>query len=409
MDAVNAEKKQIIWNKYFIGIFIYALLMQFTMTVTNYALPLYVVNGLGGAVSVSGVLSSVFAAGSMLCRFTTGNFVDKYGRRTILIIGALVITVSMFALGLTKTLFVIIVFKFIQGVGHSLNSTASNAAAADVVPKDRYSEGIGMYTLHSTIVGAIGATIIIWLMTLGVPEGESNYTLPLFVAAGCGAVGLLIAFVMNYEKKMSIPRRESVKKKFDINDYIERRALLPALLVMFQSMGTGAGMFLLLYATDLGLGQAMGMYFILQTVVTVIARFTLGKVVGRIKPMYVILLGIVLQIAAYVYIAVRPGLFALYFSAVMGGIFGALLQPTLNALSLKSAPVTRSGAASATYWLGFDIGMAITPIIFGVVIDVAGYATSFLISAAYMAVFAVCAVFVLRKTPPVDLIEQPAE
>ena len=42
-------------------------------------------------VTISGVLSSVFAAGSMICRFATGNLADKYGRRTMMIIGAAII------------------------------------------------------------------------------------------------------------------------------------------------------------------------------------------------------------------------------------------------------------------------------------------------------------------------------
>lgn len=403
-------KKERVWSKYFIMIFVYAIFCQFTMTVTNYVLPLYVVNALKAPVTISGVLSSVFAAGSMICRFATGNLADKYGRRTMMIIGAAIISVCMFALGFTTSIVIIVALKAVQGVGHALNSTSSNAAASDVVPKSRYSEGIGYYAMHSTIVGAFGATIIIALMNVGSTDGAAdNYSLPLMVAGACGIVAVIIAVCLNYEKTMHIAKAKSSGKKFNIHDYIEVRALLPALLVMFQCICTGSGMFLLLYATEIGLGTAMSFYYILSTVVSVAARFTLGRITGKFRPVFVILFAVVLQISAYLFIALAPGIVSLYYMAVISGVFGAILTPVLNALSLKSAPATRSGAASATYWLGFDIGMAITPMIFGVVIDVAGYSASFMAGAVCMGVFAVCAVIALRKVKPLDEIVQPEE
>ena len=139
------------------------------------------------------------------------------------------------------------------------------------------------------------------------------------------------------------------------------------------------------------------------------AGSTLGRITGKFKPVFVILFAVLLQISAYLFIALAPGIVSLYYMAVISGVFGAILTPVLNALSLKSAPATRSGAASATYWLGFDIGMAITPMIFGVVIDVAGYSASFMAGAVCMGVFAVCAVIALRKVKPLDEIVQPEE
>lgn len=410
MSNNQTQHQKKIWNKYFISIFAYALLCQFTMTVTNYVLPLYVVNALNAPVTISGVLSSAFAAGSMVCRFTTGNLTDRYGRRTMMIIGAAIVAVSMFALGFTTSLVIIVVFKVVQGVGHALNSTASNAAAADTIPPARYGEGIGYYAMHSTLISAFGATIIIWLMGVGIPSGEpENYSLPLIVAGFCGLVGVAIAFCLSYEKKMHIVRKKNCSKKFDIHDYIEVRALLPTLLVMFQCLCTGSGMFLLLYATEMGLAKAMSLYYIISTVVSVGARFTLGRITGRFKPKYVVLFAVLLQITAYLSIVFFPGIASLYYMAAISGLFGAILQPLLNALSLKSAPATRSGAASATYWLGFDIGMAITPIVFGVVVDIAGYSASFLAGAVCMGVFAVVAVLVLWNAKPLDEIVQPVE
>lgn len=403
------HKKEPIWTRYFITVFLYALLCQFTMQITNYVLPLYVVNDLGAKATMSGVLSAVFAAGSMVCRFTTGGLTDRFGRRRMMIIGAAIVAVCLFVMGFTATVGAILVMKFVQGVGHSINSTASNTAAADTVAKSRYGEGIGYYSLHSTIIGAIGATIIIWLMNVGVPEGENNYSFPLIVGGFCGLVAVALAFTLNYEKKWGIQRKREPGKKFDINDYIERRSLLPALLVLFQSICSGAGMFMLLYVTELGLLEVMSVYYIVSTVVTLVFRFTVGGAMDRLRPVVVVLIPVVLQVVGYLMMAFMPCRFTLYVMAVISGVFGAMLSPVLNTLSLKMAPASRSGAASATYWLGFDAGMAIGPTVFGVVVDMAGYSMSYVAGAACMVVFAVVAVIALWKVPPVAQLEHPAE
>lgn len=405
--AQETVKKERIWTKYFSLVFFYALLCQFTMQITNYVLPLYVVNSLGAKATLSGALSAVFAAGSMLCRFTTGGLTDRFGRRRMMLIGALVVSISLFVMGFTTTVGAILVMKFVQGVGHSINSTASNTAAADTVAKSRYGEGIGYYSLHSTLIGAFGVTLVIWMMSIGVAEGESNYRLPLLVGGVCGLVAMLIAALVDYEKKQGI-RHRAERKKFDINDYIERRSLLPALLVLFQSICSGAGMFLLLYANELGLGKAMSLYYMISTGVTLALRFTLGRVTDRIRPIWVVLIPVLLQAAGYLLLAWTPNIVTLYLMAVIQGVFGAMLSPTLNTLSLRLAPASRSGAASATYWLGFDIGMAVGPTVFGVVVDLAGYSDSFVAGAVCMAVFAVVACFALRRVRPIAELEHPA-
>jgi MFS family permease len=377
------------------------------MQITNYVLPLYVVNSLGAKASISGVLSAVFAAGSTLCRFTTGGLTDRFGRRRMMIIGAAIVSACLFVLGFTNTVALIIALKFVQGIGHSINSTASNTAAADTVAKSRYAEGIGYYSLHSTLVGAFGATVVIWMMAIGVPEGESNYSLPLIVGGFCGLLAVAIAFLCNYEKKQQRPKVQVEKKKFDINDYIERRSLLPALLVMFQSICSGAGMFLLLYATELGLANAMGLYYIISTVVTLLTRFTIGRFIDNVRPVWVVIIPVFLQIGSYLLLAWAPGLATLYVSAVVTGLFGAMLSPTLNALSLRMAPASRAGAASATYWLGFDAGMAVGPTVFGIVVDMVGYSASYVAGAICMVIFAIVAFFVLLRVKPIAQLEHP--
>ncbi|MDR1765429.1 MAG: MFS transporter [Lachnospiraceae bacterium] len=400
-----------IFTGYFICVLTYSFISQLTMQMTNYVLPLFVVNALQSKATMSGVLAAVFAAGSMACRFTTGGLTDRFGRRRMMILGMGIVTLAMFTFGATQLVSVIVLMKFVQGVGHSINTTASNSAASDVLPKSKLGEGIGYYGLTSTIVGAFGPMFCLAMMRSKMlnPWGfDFNYSLPMTVGGGLGLVAVLLAFSLVYEKKWGLSFSQAAKKKFSIHDYIEVRSLVPAVLQFFQSIATGAGMFLVLYMTDRGLFDFMSKYyFVMATVVTVVTRMTLGKMADRMKPRFVIFSMVCLQAVAYLVLAAYPGKPALIATGIVSGVFSAMIQPTLNALALKSAPTARAGAASATYWLGFDAGMAVGPTVFGMVVDAAGYSNSFVVGAVCMAVFAAVVLVVLRRTPAMRDIVQP--
>ena len=96
-------------------------------------------------------------------------------------------------------------------------------------------------------------------------------------------------------------------------------------------------------------------------------------------------------------------------SAVLMGVYQSMLTPTFNAMAMKMVPESRSGAASSTYWLGFDGGMAIGMLFFGAIIDWGSYPAAFLFSAAYMLLFGIVAFFILRKVKPLRELVNPTE
>ena len=193
------ELFQRIWNSSFIRIIIYALLCQFTMSITNTVLPLYVINGLGRSAADSGLLGTMFTIGSVCCRFVAGYISDRFGRRVTLMLGAGIVGISLFAMGFQTTLIMLLVFKVIQGIGHALNSTASNAVAAEVLPRDKVGQGIGYYSLHSMLTNAIGPTLCLALMGVGVSAaGGQNYLLPMLLGGAMGLVAMLIGLSLNY-------------------------------------------------------------------------------------------------------------------------------------------------------------------------------------------------------------------
>lgn len=407
METVKSHKTAVIWNSYFTRIFVYAILCQLTMSISNTALPLYIINSLGYTNAQSGLLGTVFTIASMVCRFAAGGLSDRYGRRRMMVIGALMVGLALIFMGFSTGFMVILVFKAFQGVGHALNSTSSNAAASDVLPTEKLGEGIGYYGLHSALTTALGPTIALALMGVAVATGETyNYQFPLLIGGVAGLIAMIIAATLGYERKYEkIPHNS---RGFHISDYIERRSLVPALLQMFQTVAAGASVFMIVFANSMGF-TSIRYYYIIAAAVTLLIRFLLGKKLGNMKPVIVAIIPLILLIISYTALASTMTEAAFLAVGVISGIFNAMLAPTFSALSLKLAPPGRRGAASATYWLGFDVGMAVGQIAFGAIIDIGGFSASFYSAAAYLGVFAVVAILVLRKLPSINSIESPAD
>lgn len=401
-----------VWNSSFVRIIIYALLCQFTMGISNTVLPLYVINGLGMSAAQSGLLGTAFTIGSVFCRFIAGYISDRFGRRFTLMLGAGIVAVSMFMLGFQATLFMLLIFKVIQGIGHALNSTTSNAVAAEVLPRDKVGQGIGYYSLHSMLTNALAPTISLALMGVGAValSGGQNYRLPMIVAGLMGIVALVIGFSLNYEKKLHELHPETAHRPegIKLSNFLEKRALLPALMMFFTAFASGAGVYMIVFANDYQF-STIGLYYIINAVVSVGFRFALGSKLDQIRPRIVAIVAIALNVLAYALMGFTLSEWSFLCSAVLMGIYQSMLTPTFNAMAMKMVPENRSGAASSTYWLGFDGGMAIGMLFFGVIIDWGSYPAAFLFSAAYMLIFGIAAFFILRKAVPLSKMVNPTE
>ena len=377
------------------------------MSVTNTVLPLYVVNQLKLSATESGLLGTVFTFGSCFCRFAAGGICDRIGWRRMMILGGAIVSVVLITMGFTTAFFLLLVLKAVQGVGHSINSTASNTAASSVIPPARFGEGMGYYGLHSTITNALGPTLALAL--LAVPafgNGQTeNYSLPLYAAGAGGVVAVLLAASLRQGGAVRAPG----KRRFSVRDFIEPRAFCPAALQCVQAISSGASIYMILFANYMGY-RSVSYYYIVTAVTALAVRFLIGKRMDTFRPALLSCVSIVVLTGSYLFLAFTLSEAAFIFSAVASGLFNALLTPMYNSLSLKLSPKSRSGAASATYWLGFDLGMAIGQVVFGMIIDTNGgdnYGLSFLVAGLYLAVFCAASFLALRRFPPLCQIRQP--
>lgn len=119
------EYRAALWSNFASGAAVFGVRMALV--------PLLVVEVLGQPSGMAGVALTVFAAGNATVLFFAGRLSDTYGRRPLLISGALVCAVGTTGLGLAPDLVWLLVTSFVAGVGSGLFTPAQQAAVGDII------------------------------------------------------------------------------------------------------------------------------------------------------------------------------------------------------------------------------------------------------------------------------------
>ena len=356
-------------SKLWTGSFVGVCLVNFFIFVNFHALlptfPFFVTY-LGGDAQTIGLATALFSIASIISRPFAGRMVDTTGRRTVLTLGligmALMPMGYFFAAGIASA----IVLRTAHGLFHAASSNASASWVADIVPPQRMGEGIGMYGLSMAISTAVAPAAGLALMhTFGFQ--------PLFGLATLMAVVALI-IGLSIEKRDYILDHGPMRWK----QLFERRSLPAAVAQFFYMMSYGViEVYVAIYAESCGLPGA-GIYFIFIALATIATRLIMGRKIDRCSESIMVYGGnftIIVGILLLVFIHTTP---AYLLSAILLGYSFGTLQPALQTMAMRPVPSERRGAAGSTFFVAFDLGIALGGYIAGMLVKYFNYDTMFL-------------------------------
>ena len=110
-------------------------------------------------VSSIGFAVSIFAFARSLFNFPIGIITDKIGRRPLLILGPLINACGIILTGYSNSLFVLLIARFISGVGHGMYTLAALAYISDIANENNRARFIGMNQAALLAGVAIGPAI----------------------------------------------------------------------------------------------------------------------------------------------------------------------------------------------------------------------------------------------------------
>jgi len=162
------------------------LLFGYDWVVIGGAKPFYeLFFGISDSPLMQGVAMTTALVGCLIGAMVAGAMADKYGRKPLLIISAVLFTVSAVATGIFDDFTLFNIARFIGGIGIGIASALSPMYIAEISPANIRGKLVSLNQM-TIVLGILGAQIANWLIADDVPVG---YTADEILASWNGQMG----------------------------------------------------------------------------------------------------------------------------------------------------------------------------------------------------------------------------
>lgn len=391
--------KSRLWTRNYIILLISNLFAAQSYTALQAVLPLYI-REMGGDNALAGTMAGAFTLVMMLARPAVGMLMDRAKRHRIMLLGGAAFFLNTLAYLLANGIASLFAVRMLYGASTCLYTLATSTVVADSVPSERLVDGIGYFSISSSIAGAIGPFTGTFLY-----EHFSFQVLFAGLALISLAGTILLLFMSNVNKP-AVPRKNDASEKHTapkgieaVLHVVEPTVILPAAVSGLTVIGYSAVTnFLPLYGVSQGI-ENISVFFIINGLCVVVARLLSNRLLGRVGTARAMILGLILIALGYLVMALAAN-FALI--AAAGLLFGfgiGIASPMINALVFQLSPPERRGRANATYGLFNDVGNGLGAILWGNLSQTIGFVPSYLLAmAAPLLALLIYVVLLRRKT-----------
>lgn len=133
-------------------------LVPFLMSAIGVALPVIGRDLHASAVQL-GLIQTVMVLATAALLLPAGRFADIYGRKRVFIVGVVIIGISTLVLGLTNSIRIFLILRFVQGAGSALILSTSVAILTAVFPPDRRGRAMGVIVAMVYIGLSLGPSL----------------------------------------------------------------------------------------------------------------------------------------------------------------------------------------------------------------------------------------------------------
>ncbi len=348
--------------------------------------PLFVVGPLESDKAGVGLAMGAFSVTTLLLRPLAGRWTDRYGRRRLLLAGAVLYAVLVTGHLLVDGVVALVVLRLLLGVAEALYFVAGFAALADLAPPGRAGEALSLNSLALYVGIAVGPLVGQGLLDLG------GYT-----AAWLGAATLSAAAVGLAAKvpETLAPQAEDAPP----TPLVHRAALLPGVgLGVGIACMSGFFAFAVLHARDLGL-DAWSVVLLAFGSVVVGCRTVFRSLPDRLPPLLLAAASLFLTGLGLLTIASVDSITGLFVGTALLGVGTAFITPAVFAAVFGMVDPSERGSAAATVSVFIDLGFGGGPMLLGLVAAGSGIPVAFAVAAAVSVAGALLLLVGARSTP----------
>ena len=354
----------------FLSLFASSMVMYILMgTITEY------VSDFGTTATLAGLVSGIYVVGGMFSRFCSGKMLDSMGWKKMGLMSTLLHFVACCFYPFVSSLPLLILVRFIHGIGFGMSSSAIVTIGMSILPKSRFGEAGGYFMMGTTLSVGLGPYV-------------GGFVYDTFGATGCFALAIIMSFLtgvflifvdlsrVEQEANASAAEDNAGKEqKFAfLRKFIEPGAIPIAMIISLCGFGYVSLLsFYRLYAEQTNLTQEFSYFFLIYAGCLLILRPAAGIIQDKYGNKWVCIPGIIAQTVGLFLISFQPCMITLIICALGCAMGYGSLTSACNVMICRKAPLSRRSYAVTTFYLCCDIAMGFGPALLGAVANAANY------------------------------------
>ena len=345
-------------------VYLPAILLSFGQGVIAPTLPLYI-----KSFNLSYTVTTLVIAMSVVGNVPAGILVGRMGRKLSMVIGVFMVGLSTLGIGFAGSLFELIMYRLIGGIGEALWYLSRHAYMTDIIPIAERGRSIAVFGGVNRI-GNFGGQFIAWTVL-----GE-DLRIPFFVYAAFAGLTALLCLLFVTEPKRSVDpgNTPSYLTHFLTSLKSHYRILATAGLaqVCVQTLRRGRATIVPLYASDVvGLGpQDVRLVVMISSAVDMSMFPIAGFMMDRFGRRYATIPGFFIFATGMGLMPLTGNLWTLLVAVIMMGLGNGLGSGTMMTLGADFAPREGTAEFLGLWRLAGDFGGAVGPLVVGNIADI---------------------------------------
>jgi MFS family permease len=333
-------------------------------------LALYITKKFDVGMTQVGSIFAIHSLSSFFGNMVGGALADKFGRRSMLIIGLVFSALISLGMGFIEDWELFYLLAFLTGFVSNFGGPAVQAMLADILPVDKRPDGFGVLRVTMNLAATIGPAIG------GVLAGI-NF-LFLFITDFIVSVitALIVYFALPETKPINKKdgQEESVVQTFSGYGIVFKDKIFLAFLflstftaVVYFQMNTTLSVFL----RDFHNVSAQGFGFILSfnAVCVVLFQFCVTKKIKEYHPLRVMMVGNILYAVGFALFGFTNIYWQFLVAMLIITMGEMIIAPIIQTLIADISPENMRGRYMAAYHLGWGIAVALGPLATGIIMD----------------------------------------
>lgn len=328
--------------------------MLITPLITGFA------ESLGAVGTIMGIIGGLMNVCSLICRPIAGSLADKISKYKLSFIGAAFMTFACIGYIAAHGAVVLVIARILHGIGFSCCSVCMSTWMANMLPKEKVGSGMGIYGTMNALAMAITPAIGIKLYdAFGY---KTAFALAIFFSV---SIAIIIQFVTDKGEPNKAVKNDRIKLQL-----VDKNVIPVALIIMLFTLPYCATQsFLVKYVEVRNLNISASLFFPLYAAALLILRVALKNFFDKWKFSTFMTISAACSLASLLCLTYANNNFIMFLAAIfMAGSYGIMCS-VAQSTAILLADKGKEGLANSTYYIGLDLGMALGPIIGGLLYE----------------------------------------